>query len=235
MDPDIDSDLKKARAFLVAFSTAVLLAWYFSADLKAINIIGFSLKIRENTHNLWLVIAVINLHFLLRYIQKLPAESRLPDEAMLLSFERALISHVATVYHKLILEKVKAYDASSLGTNQANKVLKIYPNGQMRYRMKMASDAEEKRFPVARYRLNYGHEIRFAVTYTFLTAKGGEGVSSGYNVDIKPNRYAVWHSQIFGFLRGIIFTPWMSDYILPAILGVASIVVAACSWWVVNY
>lgn len=234
MDPDIDSDLKKARAFLVAFSTAVLLAWYFSADLRTINIIGFSLKIRDNAHNLWMVIAVINLHFLLRYVQKLPEEARLPDDAMQIAFERTLISHAASAYHRRMLNETVQRDFLSPGP-KTKEIVKLHPRGEMQYRERFRSSEAERKRSLEQLRRIYGLKIIFTVPYEFKTEVGGEGASTGNRIEITPNRYAVALCYIVGFLRGIVFTPWMSEYILPVILGLASVLVAACSWWLVNY
>ncbi|MCY1561812.1 hypothetical protein D9M68_991220 [compost metagenome] len=80
----------------------------------------------------------------------------------------------------------------------------------------------------------YGLKIIFTVPYEFKTEAGGEGASSGSRMEIVPNRYAVAYCYIVGFLRGIVFTPWMSEYILPVILGLASVSVSCFTWWGVN-
>ncbi|HCR1225958.1 TPA: hypothetical protein ONA20_005942, partial [Pseudomonas aeruginosa] len=67
-----DGDFRKARGFLVTFSTLTILAWYFSADLTSFSILGAPLKIKENTEDIWLAVFLVNIYFILRYIQTTP-------------------------------------------------------------------------------------------------------------------------------------------------------------------
>ncbi len=231
MELDVDGDFKKARAFLVAFSAAVLLAWYFSADLKAINIIGFSLKIQENAHNLWLVIAFINLHFLLRYIQKLPKECMIPDDGMRVAFEQVLISHCIRAYRHYMVNNILLYE---LGPRTEISV-KIRPTGEMKYRAEWRIVEGDRNYSLERFRRLYDLKIVYSVPYEYSTGGVSVDNTTGRRIEIDPNHYAVVLSYIIGFFRGAVFTPWMSEYIIPVILGAMSVVVAGCSWWTVNY
>lgn len=97
-DFDVDGDWKKARGFLVTFSAIVLLAWYFSADMSTISILGFSLKTRDNAEHIWAVIALVNTYFIFRYIQKIPVDKKFPDDATRAEFEKTLIKYSLKIY-----------------------------------------------------------------------------------------------------------------------------------------
>ncbi|MFV3334088.1 hypothetical protein ACNFIA_24405 [Pseudomonas sp. NY15437] len=234
---DIDSDWKKARAFLLAYSTVVLLAWYFSADLNSISMMGVSIKIKDNAHNVWVIIAIINIYLLLRYIQKLPKQSIIPNETMRRVTENVLMER-AIIFHKrkLIKEIMESEAQTEYDPKLAiQKVIRIQPCCQMLYREKheLMKDAN---FPpsINQLRHQYKHTISLSIPFTYQAKDQGVVTSSGYQTDLTPNAILVAYCEIYGFIKGALFTPWLSEYILPIIFAIASSTAAIYSWLIVN-
>ncbi|MEM4005848.1 MAG: hypothetical protein QXM43_09515 [Desulfurococcaceae archaeon] len=233
---DIDSDWKKARAFLVAYSTVVLLAWYFSADLNTISMMGVSIQIKANAHNVWLVIAAINLYFMIRYVQKLPNEYRAPSESMIKAFEAELIKN--TFQHnenKIRNQIINNENSKDIRDFPLKKIIEIFPDGEMRYRLQRqdADDAYEALSP-ATLRKSMKNRISYGLHYSYESTGGDRITASGQGQDIDPTFGTTVRSLIVGYTKGALFTPWFTDSILPLLFGYSAYSVSLFSWLTIN-
>lgn len=238
-DFDVDGDWKKARGFLVTFSAIVLLAWFFSADLSTVSILGFSLKTRDNSEHIWAVIALVNTYFIFRYIQKFPADQKLPDDATRLEFERILLKNYLKNYHKYLFRHVE-----KIIRNEGNlyrrigspvELVSISPWATMKYRDEYdEASSQNEHVTLAVCRRHHKNLISIRIPYTYKSESISIGHSTGGMVTATPDNYLVLYAKILGFMRGFLLTPWMADYILPLILGTASVIVSLFSWCAIN-
>lgn len=233
---DVDSDWKKARAFLVAYSTIVLLAWYFSADLNTISMMGVSIQIKDNIHNVWIVIAAINLYFMIRYVQKLPNEYRSPSEAMIKAFEAELIKNTFQHNEKEIRNQITNDEHSKeIRDFPLKKIIEIFPDGEMKYRLQRqdADDTYEVPSPAA-LRRSMRNRVSYGLHYSYESTDGRRISASGQGQDIDPTRGTTLRSLIVGYTKGALFTPWFTDSILPLLFGYSAYSVSLFSWLTVN-
>lgn len=229
-----DDDWRKARGFLITFSFATLLAWYFSADLGKLPIAGASLTINANAEDVWLVIAAVNIYFILRCIQKFPPEKSFPDNATREGFEKTLISLTNLVYRDYYVRyiEIKHRESPALRKSRHTTITRIHPRSVMLY--KLDFESQDKDSPIYRqedhFRRLHGNTIRASLPYYYENTNGEHGASSGYILDLTPNTHTVLLAKILGWPRGLIFTPWMTDYIFPLLLGLGSTAAALCAW-----
>lgn len=236
---DVDSDFKKARAFLVTYSTLALLLWYFSADLSSISILGNTVKLKENTNHAWLVASFINVYFLLRFIQKVPAGSFAPDDAMRLSTDTALIWLSRKWYDSTIVEYVdKKFSAicDERPDRKLSDILSIRAQGAMPYWRQL--EENRKKLIVGNslvYTPVYDRRsILFSVSFTFGT-ETDKGHSNGGSVEVSACSGLVFLSRVYGFAKAGLLTPWFTDYIVPVLYALASIAISLVAWWKVNH
>lgn len=233
---DIDSDWKKARAFLIAYSTVVLLAWYFSADLNTISMMGVSIQIKANAHNVWLVIAAINLYFMIRYVQKLPNEYRTPDDKTLISYEDEIIKNTYNNNRKNIVNQIIAnQDEDTPEDKKIKRIVEISPDGKLLYRLQFDLDRDSKQSAnLVQYRKYYRNKVNFAIPYSFESNSGDIITTSGINLELTPSTAVVYKSHFIGYLKGALFTPWFTDSIIPLLFGYSAYGVSLISWLTVN-
>lgn len=239
-DFDVDGDWKKARGFLVTFSAIVLLAWYFSADLSTVSILGFSLKTRENAEHIWAVIALVNIYFIFRYIQKFPADQKLPDDATRTEFEAVLLKNYLKNYHEYLFRHVERIIRNESiyykRTSPPVELISIRPRATMKYRDEYnAASEQNEHVTLEKCRMTYKNIISIRIPYTYKSESISQGHSSGRLITSTPDKYLVLYAKTLGFMRGFLLTPWMADYILPLILGAASVVVSLISWYTINH
>ncbi len=231
---DVDGDVKKARGFLMTFSTVVMLGWYFSVDLTSFSIWGSAIKLTANIHNLWLVIAIANIYFLLRYIQQLPPDSIAPDDEMEKTYEQILIWLSNRVYRQ------KLFDFAEKNIEESErsagfKVKDIYPRAFMYYRG--AFDEQSRKgstLRIATIKKQYKNRITYSIPFSY-DSPNSTGQNSGSMHDLTPGPVVVLVSRFIGFIKGALFTPWMSEYIVPVVFGLFSIGTAAFSWARINF
>lgn len=232
MDTDIDGDFKKARGFLVTYAALILVLWYFGADLSSFKLMGNEVQLKENVENVWLILALANIYFWFRYIQKLPPGGLRPDDRMKEVFEAALINCTRLFYWRRL---VRVAESNALEDDTKSEFIKILPFGRMKYKENADTTDEFFLVNVPGLRKQHGNTIVFSVAYLFRTTQGGEGVFNGITETINPNKFIVVCSRVIGFVRGILLTSWMTDYIFPILFGAFSISVALSKWWQINF
>lgn len=236
---DVDSDFKKARAFLVIYSTLAMLLWYFSADLSSISILGNTVKLKENTNNAWAVASLINIYFLLRFIQKVPAGGFSPDDAMRLSTDGVLIWLTRNQYKSEIVKHAEfIFSGISAGSDDESKskIIDVQARGIMPYWKDYDVNKKKSRIGVLRSSLpTYDRKtVVFAVGFSYMTEQG-VGYAPQTTKEFSASSWVRLVSQVYGFFKAGLLTPWFTDYIIPVLYALASIIVSLVAWWQVNH
>lgn len=228
---DVDSDFKKARAFLLAYSTLILLLWYFSVDLRVFSFLGVPIGIRDNIKNVHLVAAIGNAYFLLRYFQKAPKGSFKLSDEMIVVFEDTLKVLVPYAY------------ISSLNSSMRSVV--DSKDARIEYRtlekkVTMGHQLSKDQTSI----INFWHwgnaelarRVEVSIDLGFMYVKDGH-THIGRVVDkrIIPAYALVLICQIYAFVKGSLTTSWFTDYILPVVYALAAIGVFVNTWWQVNH
>lgn len=213
---DLDSDFNKARGFLVTYSTLVLLAWYFDAQLNSINLLGNSVVLQSNLENVWMVLSIGAGYFLLRYIQKLPVDALKPDASMIDSYKLTLYRMVNFWQAKEISKRIKELFVERNPGKTATSFAPWFD---------IASAKDTAGMPDGLY-----IEVD-ASTVSYIQEDGATGSQSpGVRFLLKPHRLIVLYSLCWGYFKSAVFKPWFSDFILPLIYGLMAILVAFFKW-----
>lgn len=220
MGPDFDeAGFKKARGFLMMFSTLIIVLCYFSVDLTSISILGNSIQFTENREKAWLALSIANSYLFFRYIQQFPEGKWRPDAEMRGVFERLLILLCAKVYHRKLIKKVNL----ERGT-EAHHVVSIYPVGNFDT-VDGFNYSYEK---AARY------ELAFDISYTI--DRGGAELDSGSGVSaaITPHPVLIWLSKMLAFIKGVALKPWFLEHMFPVVYACVAVCLALLKWWQMN-
>lgn len=195
---DVDGDFKKARAFLLAYSTLILLLWYFSVDLRAFSFLGVPIGIRDNIKNVHLVAAIGNAYFLLRFFQKAPKGSFKLNDDMITVFENTLKSVVPYAY----IFKLHSWILPSEGAEKINiKYRTLEKNVTMGHQL------TQGRTSILGY-LYYGNSnlaqrVELSIDLAFVYIKGDEQhIGRVHDKRIIPAYTLVLICQAYAFVKG---------------------------------
>ncbi|MDL2185624.1 hypothetical protein P5706_15675 [Pseudomonas sp. ChxA] len=228
---DVDGDFKKARAFLLAYSTLILLLWYFSVDLRAFSFLGVPIGIRDNIKNVHLVAAIGNAYFLLRFLQKAPKGSFKLNEEMTSVFESALKTLVPYAY---------IFKFYSWMRSVANSTDAIIHSSRIERKVTMGHQLSENRTSIINFWCwrdsELARRVEVSIDIAFLYTKDGHK-QIGHVLDkrIIPAYALVLICQTYAFVKGSLTTSWFTDYILPIVYALAAIVVFVGTWWRINH
>ncbi|CAG8865299.1 hypothetical protein PS627_01205 [Pseudomonas fluorescens] len=222
MGPDFDDgSFKKARSFLLVFSTMLLILWYFKAEMSTLSVLGNSIKFTANAEDLWLVLSVADGYFFCRYIQHLPKDWLKPGER----FEDLFESTFCKVTTVLYMGKLKAEawadfkdDHDVAGVTK----FRIQPSGS-RYRSRDTSSGDFM-FPTPEMKVD------FSLPSTWISSSGGECSSTGFGTIITPHKAVVIYSRAISFTKGLFLTPWFTEHLFPMLYAVCAISVGLWSW-----
>lgn len=226
MGSDFDEgSFKKARSFLMVFSTMLLVLWYFKAEMSTLSLLGNSIKFTANTHNLWLVLAVANLYFFCRYIQHLPRDWRKPGKDFEDLFNLTFCRVTEIVYRRILRTAAwndfkEDHDISGV-TN-----FRVKPSG-FRY---VARDPRPSHFMFLRSEM----KVEFSLPSTWISANGSQCASEGFGFVVEPTKWVVWYSRVTSFIKGIILAPWFTEHLFPMLYAACAIGVGFWSWHTVD-
>ncbi|WP_052679328.1 hypothetical protein [Stutzerimonas stutzeri] len=230
----LNSETEKARGLLMTFSTLVLLGWYFGAELSQVSILGNSIKLQQNTDNVWLILSIGSFYFLLRYVQKLSPTSLKPDDKMRACYESSLIAIARYVYKRQLREAAQeSFVRDNIGPSA--HLTSVHPTGEMKH---VPNDGSVDDFFLTNLpELKREHENRiiFSVPYRFKDDLGRDCTSSGTTVEINPHRPVVIAVAVYSFAKGIVLTPWLSERVLPIFYGLAVLAICLYSWIAVKW
>lgn len=226
---DDGGDFRKARGFLVTFSTIVYLAWYFSINFNTFSIGGITLTPHDNAGDIWLAVAFINLYFWFRYIQNLPEKSLNLDRAMTQRLDQILFNMVHRFYRSVAFNDLKQF----LKTKNIERNLK-----ESAYRLSIMYQGEEIG-PLSVGTISSSTQKRdikriqgvFTIKEDIPTPTSA---ANYYNTSVTPNRILVGACYVWNFISGGLSKPWVTDYILPLFYGYISIGISIWSWLILN-
>lgn len=231
-----EEHLKRARGFLLAYSTLVVALWFLEAKVTGLNLMGVSLTLEYRKENVWAGLAALNIWFWFRYFHRLPKHRRHFDNAMNLMYDKALARFALFLKRLALWQRARTHFIAEHGASEKMKIF--------RYRAYVtALDAleEEERnygetcFPYELSRTVRTH-MRLWVEYKFT--EGGVWVSYTKNAslgDYVPSALTAWTVWAYVIVKGAFLAPWFTDRIAPLALGVFSTVVALWKWWVVTF
>lgn len=227
---DVESDFKKSRAFLLTYSTLLLLLWYFSVDLRTFSFLGMSIGIRDNIQNVHLVAALGNLYLLIRFLQKSPKGCFKLNEDMISVFESALKKIAPYIY----ISRLGDAMLKSIGQVGSDiKPLKVHKQVTMGHQL---SDNHPSILKFLQHRnpeLAKLTELSFDISFSFIADKKEESHVIR-NELIVPNIFLVRTCQAYALVKGSFTTSWFTDHILPIIYASLAIVFFANTWWQKN-
>ena len=218
---DIDSDANKARGFLVTYSTLVLLAWYFDAQLTSLSILGNSIVLKSNIENVWLVMAIANIYFILRFCQKLPEGALHPDTNMTAISSMTLCRATEFVYRHYIRHQAAAWIANE--TNEKRKLTNF------KARSWIALKDEQQLNSLSGMHVGIGLSV---VEWETLTQKGA--TQPGPSLYVKPNMALTIACYVFAFVKGALYRDWFTDRVLPIFYGGLATGAAFSNWFIAH-
>ena len=228
---DVDSDFKKARAFLLAYSTLILLLWYFSVDLRAFSFLGVPIGIKDNIKNVYLVAAIGNAYFLLRYFQKAPKGSFKLSDEMIVVFEDTLKALVPYAY----ISRLNSLMRSVVDSKDARIEYRT-----LEKKVTMGHQLSKDRTSIINFwywgNADLARRVEVSIDIGFMYAKDGhKQVGRVEDERIIPAYTLVLICQAYAFVKGSLTTSWFTDYILPVIYALAAIGVFLNAWWRINH
>ena len=228
---DVDGDFKKARAFLLAYSTLILLLWYFSVDLRAFSFLGVPIGIRDNIKNVHLVAAIGNAYFLLRYFQKAPKGSFKLSDEMIVVFEDTLKALVPYAY----ISRLNSLMRSVVDSKDARIEYRT-----LEKKVTMGHQLSKDRTSIINFwywgNADLARRVEVSIDIGFMYAKDGhKQVGRVEDERIIPAYTLVLICQAYAFVKGSLTTSWFTDYILPVIYALAAIGVFLNAWWRINH
>ncbi|MBH3370615.1 hypothetical protein I5R92_25310 [Pseudomonas carnis] len=228
---DVDGDFKKARAFLLAYSTLILLLWYFSVDLRAFSFLGVPIGIKDNIKNVHLVAAIGNAYFLLRYFQKAPKGSFKLSDEMIVVFEDTLKALVPYAY----ISRLNSLMRSVVDSKDARIEYRT-----LEKKVTMGHQLSKDRTSIINFwywgNADLARRVEVSIDIGFMYAKDGhKQVGRVEDERIIPAYTLVLICQAYAFVKGSLTTSWFTDYILPVIYALAAIGVFLNAWWRINH
>jgi hypothetical protein len=233
---DDEGDFKKARGFLLTYSVLVLALWYFGANLTQFKLMGNEIQLHQRTSSAWLVLAIVNVYFLVRCYQRVPPLGLYFDEPMNDLYDKTLVWVVA---------KLKRRDVN----RQAQEHFSANYKSTLEMQITSTTVEATARRTVNADQRNNGDEApelhklqsstRAAVTVHATYAVCEENVWKHYagygRVVYEPSALLTWPLKAFVIARGALITPWFTDHIAPLALGVVTTVLALWKWCDLNF
>ena len=222
MGSDFDEgSFKKARSFLMVFSTMLLVLWYFKAEMSTLSLLGNSIKFTANTHNLWLVLAVANIYFFCRYIQHLPEDWRKPGKDIDNLYQNTLCGITSILYRKKLYAVAWKDFSKDHDASRASRFKVKYQPYLYRSREQNTGFFDA---PIS------NREVEFNLPYTWLSDRGGSCESTGINITLKPHSLVVLYARVSSFIKGGVLAPWFTEHLFPMLYAACAIAVGLWSW-----
>ncbi|XVO85977.1 hypothetical protein ACQ9Y2_19750 [Pseudomonas palleroniana] len=227
---DTDSpDFNKARGFLIGYSVAVTLLWFFGANLNQFKLMGNEISLRQNIQHVWIVIAIINVYLWFRFFQRLPKRALRFDDKMHEILDETLIS-MCHAFHKR-----RAFKCADDNDNEA-KLISLKMWGSLPYRDDLEQEQGREFGPTGPWDYSYPYRAKvwFRLTKTYdgsnqpMIAEGGNGYEA------TPSKTLYRAAVTYAFVKGAVRLSWFTDNIWPLLLGCFSISMALYKWWQIN-
>ncbi len=223
-----DGDFRKARGFLVTFSTLAILAWYFSADLTNFSILGVPLRLKENTDDIWMVVFLVNVYFIFRYIQTIPEPLFKQNDKIISYFHRYLVDFTISENLKEITDIAKK--SCKTGPPSGAILVEPKPRGIMAFEVEERNELDD----IFKYGLTSrrppDYRVRIDIPYSFRMKTGSLGEASGTFIVKSPSKITIYRAVILSTIKGSFLTPWFTDRLFPIILSFLSASLSMKSW-----
>ena len=244
-DNDSGDDVNKPRGMLMAYSTLVLLFWFFSADLRSFSFLGNAISFKDNVNHLWLVIFFVNIYFIIRFYSRIPNGSFRFDSGMHEVYDGVLISFVKTFYRRRFYKEFHAWQSHISKAESANG---FYSRMRLSFSVLCHDKLEienSKNADVKTLIHELPHELRnnLKPVMTYGGREIGESKSQRFSPwpahtylrEFFPPVYFVRIVLVVTIFRGFMVRPWLTDLIFPLALGGFSACVALVMWVYVNW
>lgn len=244
-DNDAGDDVNKPRGMLMAYSTLVLLFWFFSADLRSFSFLGNAISFRGNVNHLWLVIFIVNVYFVIRFYSRIPNGSFRLDSGMHEVYDGVLTSFVKVFYRRHFYNE---FHARQKHITKIDSVDGLYSRMRLSLQVPCHKDLklENRNNPSVKIEI---HELSYEtrnklmpiMTYGGHERESNESVRFGpwpNHVDLDAFTPPVIFCRFVLFvtlLRGFVVRPWLTDLIFPLAVGGFSACVAFAMWVYVNW
>lgn len=228
---DTDSpDFNKARGFLIGYSVAVTLLWFFGADLTQFKLMGNEISLRQNIQHVWLVIAVINVYLWFRFFQRLPKRGLRFDDKMHEILDETLIN-MCRAFHKR-----RAFNHAAADGNDA-KLISLKMSGSLSYRDDLEQEQGREFGPTGPWDYSYPYRAKVWFRLTKIYEGGTQPIISegGNGYEAIPSKTLYRAAVAYAFAKGVVGLSWFTDNIWPLMLGCFSISAALYKWWQINH
>lgn len=225
MESDFDEgSFKKARSFLMVFSTMLLVLWYFEAEMSTLSLLGNSIKFTANTHNLWFVLAAANFYFFCRYIQHLPPDWRKPGKSLEEFFDSTFCKVTKLVYRK------------ELYAHAWEHLISDHPaDGVTKFKVKPSGSRHKERFEAEGFFSSLRTEMKvdFSLPYTWME-KDQLLSTTGIGTTVTPHRVVVGYSRVSSYIKVVFLAPWFTEHLFPMFYALCAVGVAFWNWHTVD-
>jgi hypothetical protein len=233
---DDEGDFKKARGFLLTYSSLLLAMWFFKAELTKFNLMGVSLTLEHHKESIWLVLALLNAYFWFRCWQRMPHNALYFDERMHDLYDRALI-WFGCKWKRRELRRLAQQQFAARNTPSEQMQITWY-SGHATARESLAEDQRyngDEAPELHQVNRTYRTKLIMQVGYSFT--ENGKWIPYPLSASFpyQPSAVITWLAKAFAILKGAFVTPWFTDHVAPLLLGGISTSVALWKWVEVNF
>lgn len=233
---DDEGDFKKARGFLLTYSSLILALWFFRAELTSFNLMGVSLTLAHHRESIWLLLAVLNIYFWFRFYQRIPHLGLYFDEPMHDLYDDALVWLAVKLKRRELQRCAKEQFKLQLESGEQMKLLgyggKAMGRSSLAESQRQNGDEAPELHQLAR---DFRTKLSLWVAYQYTDKGQWIPFTSHARLDHQPNVVMAWAAKAFAILKGAFVTPWFTDHVAPLVLGVISTLIALWQWWEVNF
>lgn len=234
---DDGGDFKKARGFLLTYSTVLIALWFFGANLTTFKLMGTEIHFEQRTNSIWLALGCLNAYFWFRFVQHIPTGGFRFDKAMNRLYDRALIKAAICRKYSELKRSVKRIQAESYGPNDELKFNRGY--AYLTYPERLKQERREQ--PEAEIDLyDFSREKRTEINVSghYYYIKKGQAAPIGDYVRLgiyAPSKPLTWTVKAYVLVKGAFITPWFTDHIAPLLIGGLSTFFALWKWYDMNF
>ncbi|WP_143520571.1 hypothetical protein [Pseudomonas fluorescens] len=245
IDHGIGDDINKPRGLLVAYSTLLLLLWYFSADLKSLSFLGNAINLRANTNNIWLISFIANCYLIIRFYSNIPKGSFRFDAGMHEIYDSTLISFVKFFYHSRFYDEFHRWQQKTYKFESSSRFYeKIKLSGDIPCHKNLdLENTKNKDINRKIHELDHKERNTVSIHMTYggiettekTTVKLAPWPNHTQLKDFTPPAWFCRLVLIFTLVRGFFVRPWFTDLLFPLAIGSLSAAVAFGMWIYVNW
>ncbi|MER2016449.1 hypothetical protein [Pseudomonas simiae] len=230
--PNDAGDLNKSRGFLLTYSVVVLSLWYFGAELTAFKLMGTEIQLKHRTESVWLVLACLNMYFLIRLFQHIPNGGFRFNDPMRDLYDHSLRRLAVWRNHFKLRKMVREVKAEK---HLNEKVKFVSGSAHMTWQDRLRDDRRnnpDEDHELHHYNRMVRTEMKVSAYYRYTI--DGKWITFGDYVRLgtyTPSWVLTWAVKSYVTVKGALLTPWFTNNIFPLVLGLISTGVACWTWW----